>query len=138
MRRLGIAKRPAERCLTLKKRDAGLSGRTLEPELLDFFVQLQREDSRLNRVACPLRDTYVPGPAGGTSMRCGNDQKKREHALAVRLKPWRTSDGQGASLKWDPGQIKKPSKSLTRKASLGFGGASGIRTPDLRIMIPSL
>ncbi len=33
---------------------------------------------------------------------------------------------------------KKPRKSLTCGASEGSGGASGIRTPDLRIMIPSL
>jgi hypothetical protein len=37
-----------------------------------------------------------------------------------------------------PRPRKKPRKSLTVRGILDFGGASGTRTPDLRIMIPSL
>jgi hypothetical protein len=79
---------------------------------------------QLHRHRRPVAVT--PWSAGGISMCRGNDGANHEHAVAVQLKPWRTSDGRGVSLKWDPDQSKKPCKSLTRKASQGFGGASGI------------
>ena len=40
---------PGVHCLMLKKQDAGVFSRTLEPKLLDSHIQLQSDDSRLPR-----------------------------------------------------------------------------------------
>ena len=88
----------------LEKQNAGVFCRAVEPKLFDPCVQLQSKDLRLDRVTSPRWDTDVLRSTGSISMRCGDDKAKHEHAVAVQFKPWRTSDGQGVSLKWDPDQ----------------------------------
>ena len=114
--------------------------RCIGTQAFDFGVPAAARGTRA-RTGSRVRngDPDVTRSTVGIAVGDRHHESHGEHAMAVRFEAGRALNGQGGvSPMWRPGKTKKPCKSLTRKAFGRTGGASGIRTPNLRIMIPSL